>query len=107
MNGMQMKEYVVIPPAVAGNATAVARWIREGFEFASTLPPRQPKGAAKPKATGACKKTATKAAKNKAPVGAGRGASDKDQDTARARGKVGHDPSPSHDEPACARHRAP
>lgn len=43
MKGMQMKEYVVIPPAVAENGALLARWLRNGFDFASTLPPKLPK----------------------------------------------------------------
>jgi TfoX/Sxy family transcriptional regulator of competence genes len=47
VKGMQMKEYVVIPPRVAAQAALLARWIRKGFEFASSLPPKQKKTPAK------------------------------------------------------------
>lgn len=43
MKGMQMKEYVVVPPHVAAKPALLAQWIRKGFEFASSLPPKKPK----------------------------------------------------------------
>ncbi len=43
MKGMQMKEYVVVPPAVARRPALLARWIRKGFEYASSLQPKKPK----------------------------------------------------------------
>jgi TfoX/Sxy family transcriptional regulator of competence genes len=47
MKGMEMKEYVVVPPAVANKPALLARWIKKGFEFASSLPKKQKKPAAK------------------------------------------------------------
>src|SRR5262245_55140418 len=38
MKGMQMKEYVVLPPSVTEHPALLARWIRKGFEYASSLP---------------------------------------------------------------------
>src|SRR5215472_7778040 len=32
MKGMQMKEYVVVPPKVADEPALLAQWIRRGFE---------------------------------------------------------------------------
>jgi TfoX/Sxy family transcriptional regulator of competence genes len=47
MKGMEMKEYVVVPESVARQPALLARWIRKGFEFASSLPPKERKTAAK------------------------------------------------------------
>src|SRR5215472_10044698 len=49
MKGMEMKEYVVVPPQVAGQPALLARWIQRGFEFASSLPPKK-KAAKRPAA---------------------------------------------------------
>ena len=65
VKGMQMKEYVVVPPSVAGQPGLLASWIQKGFEFASSLPPKRPK-TKKPKTSGkkaAKRKPATKAAR--------------------------------------------
>jgi TfoX/Sxy family transcriptional regulator of competence genes len=59
MAGMQMKEYVVLPPSVANDPQLLASWIRKGFEFASSLPPKKKK-AAKAKAPVKRKATAKK-----------------------------------------------
>jgi TfoX/Sxy family transcriptional regulator of competence genes len=61
MKGMEMKEYVVVPPAVASQPALLARWIKKGFEFASSLPAKKPKTAKK----GAAKKSASKKASAK------------------------------------------
>lgn len=62
MKGMEMKEYVVVPPSIAEEPRALARWIRKGLEFASSLPPK----AAKKKGKAAkAAKTAVKTAKTK------------------------------------------
>jgi TfoX/Sxy family transcriptional regulator of competence genes len=59
MKGMQMKEYVVVPTSVAQKPALLAQWIRKGFEFASSLPPKSKKDA--PAKKGAIKKVATTA----------------------------------------------
>jgi hypothetical protein len=70
MKGMEMKEYVVVPPSVADKPAVLARWIRKGFEFASSLPAKKAKTKTKTKtktaATKPAKKAATKSAKNSA-----------------------------------------
>ena len=43
MKGMEMKEYVVLPQSVSDDPKSLARWIRKGFEFASSLPPKRKK----------------------------------------------------------------
>jgi TfoX/Sxy family transcriptional regulator of competence genes len=63
MKGMQMKEYVVVPPEVAAQPALLARWINRGFDFASSLPPKAKK-AAKPAGARGEKKVARKAASN-------------------------------------------
>jgi TfoX/Sxy family transcriptional regulator of competence genes len=47
MKGMEMKEYVVLPPQVANDGRKLAGWIKKGFEFASSLPPKKKKAAKK------------------------------------------------------------
>jgi TfoX/Sxy family transcriptional regulator of competence genes len=54
MKGMEMKVYVVVPPHVAEKPTLLAQWIRKGFDFASSLPPKK----AKPKKQAAAAKNA-------------------------------------------------
>lgn len=66
MKGMEMKEYVVFPPAVAEQPAVLARWIRRGFEYASSLPPKAKK------ARGA-KRPATAKARAKARAGSAAG----------------------------------
>jgi TfoX/Sxy family transcriptional regulator of competence genes len=64
MKGMEMKEYVVVPPAVAADATVLANWIRRGFQFASSLPAKTKKEkSAKKKEPAAKEKPATKSKK--------------------------------------------
>jgi TfoX/Sxy family transcriptional regulator of competence genes len=46
MPGMEMKEYVVVPSSVAEDSALLARWIRRGFEFASSLPTKTKKAPA-------------------------------------------------------------
>jgi TfoX/Sxy family transcriptional regulator of competence genes len=43
MKGMEMKEYVVLPPSVSNDAKLLASFIRKGFQFASSLPPKKKK----------------------------------------------------------------
>ena len=43
MAGRPMKEYVVLPPAVLGDAAATAAWVRRGAEYAASLPPKEKK----------------------------------------------------------------
>jgi TfoX/Sxy family transcriptional regulator of competence genes len=64
VKGMQMKEYVVVPPAVAEEPALLARWIRKGFEFASSLPPKA-KAKAKTKSAKPAAKKSVKAAGTK------------------------------------------
>jgi TfoX/Sxy family transcriptional regulator of competence genes len=56
MKGMEMKEYVVVPPSVAGDARLLASWVRKGFEFASSLPPKKKKVKKAPAAKKVAKK---------------------------------------------------
>jgi TfoX/Sxy family transcriptional regulator of competence genes len=84
MKGMEMKEYVVVPAAVAQDAKVLAAWIRKGFAFAASLPPKKAKpkkvkaGAAPAKAKSAApaktKKVAAKTKKVAAPAKATKGA---------------------------------
>jgi TfoX/Sxy family transcriptional regulator of competence genes len=57
MKGMEMKEYVVVPPSVANQPKVLASWIRKGFDYASSLPPKKPKAK---KATAKAKPAAKK-----------------------------------------------
>ena len=50
MPGRPMREYVVLPAAVLGDAGALARWVRRGVDYAAGLPPKQGKAKAKPAA---------------------------------------------------------
>jgi TfoX/Sxy family transcriptional regulator of competence genes len=61
MKGMEMKEYVVVPPSVAKQPKLLASWIRKGFEFASSLPPKKAKAKKAAKKAAAKKKTHARA----------------------------------------------
>jgi TfoX/Sxy family transcriptional regulator of competence genes len=41
--GRVMREYVVVPPAMLRDRAALRRWIREGFLYAGSLPPKPSK----------------------------------------------------------------
>ncbi len=56
MKGMEMKEYVVLPPVVAKDAKLLGSWIRKGFAFASSLPPKKKKPKKAKPAVGSRKK---------------------------------------------------
>ena len=43
MPGRPMKEYVAMPEPVWGDPSALDEWMRKSVEFASALPPKQPK----------------------------------------------------------------
>lgn len=43
MANRPMKGYVVAPPALRGNATALKSWIARSLEYVSTLPPKEKK----------------------------------------------------------------
>jgi TfoX/Sxy family transcriptional regulator of competence genes len=43
MPGRAMKEYVVLPSTVLGDASATAAWVRRGAEHAASLPPKAKK----------------------------------------------------------------
>jgi TfoX/Sxy family transcriptional regulator of competence genes len=60
MPGRPMKEYVVVPPAVLGNDSALEPWLRVSREYVSGLPPK----AKKPKKASATK-TATRTPRSK------------------------------------------
>jgi TfoX/Sxy family transcriptional regulator of competence genes len=61
MKGMEMKEYVVVPPSVAKQPELLASWIRKGFEYASSLPPKKPKAKKAPRAKPAAQKKTARA----------------------------------------------
>jgi TfoX/Sxy family transcriptional regulator of competence genes len=67
MKGMEMKEYVVVPPSVAKDSKLLASWIRKGFEFASSLPPKKSKPK-KVKAAKPAKVAAARARKSAGPA---------------------------------------
>jgi hypothetical protein len=41
MPGRGMKEYVVVPPQMLKNITALKKWIKRSLEYASDLPPKE------------------------------------------------------------------
>jgi TfoX/Sxy family transcriptional regulator of competence genes len=41
--GRPMKEYMSVPESVLGDAAGLDGWLRRSFEYADSLPPRQPK----------------------------------------------------------------
>ena len=43
MPGRAMRDYVVVPPAVVYDDTAVAEWVRRSRAFAEQLPAKKPK----------------------------------------------------------------
>lgn len=47
MAGRPMKEYVRMPEAIVSDEAALDDWMRRAVEFASALPPKQPKAKAK------------------------------------------------------------
>ena len=59
MGGRPMREYVQLTDAMLEDEEALLAWIRKGFAFASSLPPKIPK---------ARKKAAPRAPKAKAPL---------------------------------------
>jgi TfoX/Sxy family transcriptional regulator of competence genes len=59
--GRQMKEYFQIPPEVSSNEAAMDEWMRRSVEFASSLPPKQPR----PKKTAGAKAAGSGAAERR------------------------------------------
>ena len=55
MPGRPMREYVVLPSAMAMNTEEAGRWVRRAFEHAAALPPKAAKKASAKKAAGAKK----------------------------------------------------
>ncbi|HEX4802094.1 MAG TPA: TfoX/Sxy family protein [Myxococcaceae bacterium] len=53
MPGRPMREYVVLPDAMVGDAEAVRRWAARALEYALSLPPKKGKAAPSPKKPGA------------------------------------------------------
>jgi hypothetical protein len=47
MPGRPMREYVALPPDVAGDVAALREWVERAAAYVRTLPPKAPK---KPKA---------------------------------------------------------
>ena len=43
MPGRPMREYLTLPPEVAGDVAAMRRWIERAAAFVRTLPPKAPK----------------------------------------------------------------
>jgi len=43
MPGRPMKEYLVLPTSLLEDAREFGQWLRRSFEYASSLPPKQPK----------------------------------------------------------------
>jgi len=44
MPGRPMKEYLVLPASMLEDAREFGHWLRRSFEYASSLPPKLPKG---------------------------------------------------------------
>ena len=44
MPGRPMREYLVLPVSLLEDTPEFSRWLRRSFEYASSLPPKQPKG---------------------------------------------------------------
>jgi len=63
MPGRQMKEYVVVSPALVSDPDALKRWIGEAATYAASLPSRAKRAAEKAGKRTAKKKVAKKAAK--------------------------------------------
>ena len=49
MVGRIMKEYVAVPESVAGDSTLLHEWLNRSYQFAASLPPKEPKRKAKKK----------------------------------------------------------
>ena len=47
--GKQMKDWILLSPAIAGDARALSRWVRRAFDHTASLPP---KGKSKAKTAG-------------------------------------------------------
>ena len=47
MPGRPMKEYLVLPISLLEDARDFDHWLRRSYEYASSLPPKQPKAAKK------------------------------------------------------------
>lgn len=45
--GRVMREYIVIPPAIAGREEELHRWLHKAFHYARSLPPKSKKSAKK------------------------------------------------------------
>ena len=43
MPGRPMREYLTLPPEVAGDVAAMRRWVERAATFVRTLPPKAPK----------------------------------------------------------------
>jgi len=43
MAGRPMKEYLAMPPSIIDDEAALDEWMRRSVEFASSLPPKEPK----------------------------------------------------------------
>lgn len=41
MPGRPMREYLVLPPAMAGDPTAAEPWVRRALAYVETLPPKK------------------------------------------------------------------
>ena len=44
--GEPMREYMVLPPALQGDPSALARWVKRAFDYTSALPPKKASKAA-------------------------------------------------------------
>jgi hypothetical protein len=62
MPGRPMKDWLLVPEAIAKDARALAQLVRRAFEYTATLPP---KGAKAPRSAAAKKKPAASAASRK------------------------------------------
>ena len=49
MEGRFMKEYVAVPESVAADITVLHQWLNRSYQFAASLPPKEPKRKAKKK----------------------------------------------------------
>jgi len=43
MPGRPMREYVVVPPELAADRSALHEWVAKGYRYASSLPPKEKK----------------------------------------------------------------
>jgi len=62
--GKQMKDWILLTPAIAQDARALSRWVRRAFDHTAALPPKgKAKTAAKAKASKPKPRTATQRSK--------------------------------------------